>query len=407
VPAGASAETDGRLSAAQHLGGALDWDVVLLYGPPWSGPTRFSKHHLAQYLAARGARVLYVEAPLTPLGARRGAAFVDELRATLKAPHQVGERLWVRRHFLPVPYHGVTRLTSARSANRVGQRFLARRVVRDMQRMGLRQPIVIAGLPHAADAVAYLPKRALVYHCADDYASVRGFPSTLPEVEADLCRDADLVITTSETLCEARRAFNPQTYWVPNGADVEHFGSPAQPASELYGVPRPIIGFVGGLSEWVDLELVGRLARLRPEWWFVLIGPVGIDTGPVRELRNVRLLGPRPYAQLPSYLAAMDVGLIPFKDNDVTYHADPIKAYEYLAAGLPVVATAMPALQRLGHVVRLADSVDAFALQIGDALAAGRETGAAERRTEAANHAWRRRFDEIVGLIEGRLACTA
>lgn len=385
----------------------LNWDLVLLYAPPWSAPTRFSKHHLACYLAGRGARVLYVEAPLTPLGLRRGRTFLNELRQTLEPPRQVAQRLWVRRHFLPVPYHAASALTSSRQANRLGQRLLAPVLRRDLQRLRMPRPIVIAGLPHAADMVSRLRKSALVYHCADDYASVRGFPSTLPQLERELCTLADLVITTSETLCQTRRAYNPHTYWVPNGADIEHFAQPAEPASELHRYKRPIVGFVGGLSEWVDLGLIAALARARPNWTFALVGPIGIDVSAVQTLVNVRLLGPRLYAQLPSYLAAMDAALIPFKHNEVTHHADPIKAYEYLAAGLPVVATDMPALRRLAHVIRLADSPESFLTQLDGVIAEGRDARRAERMAEAARHVWSSRFDDMVKLIESRLATCA
>ena len=202
-------------------------DVVLLYAPPWSGPTRFSKHHLASYLARHGARVLYVEAPLSPLGLRRGRGFVDAVRDARRPPRQVADRLWVRRHFVPVPYHAASWLTSRRAANRLGQRLLAPVIRRDLERLDFlghgRRPILIAGLPHAVDVLPFVPHQALIYHCADDYAHVRGFPSTLPELEADLCQQADLVITTSETLCQSRRRFNPNTHWIPNGADIEHF----------------------------------------------------------------------------------------------------------------------------------------------------------------------------------------
>jgi glycosyltransferase involved in cell wall biosynthesis len=383
------------------------FDAVLLYAPPWAGPTRFSKHHLATFIAQRGGRVLYVEAPLTPLGLKRGRAFASELRRALDAPRRVQERLWVRRHFLPVPYHAATRLTSRRAANRVGESLLAPVLRRDFARLGLGCPVLIAGLPHAADVVSRLPSRLLVYHCADDYASVRGFPDTLPALEADLCRRADLVITTSETLCQTRAHLNPNTYWIPNGADVEHFSSFALPASELRDLPRPIIGFVGGLSEWVDLELVAHLAQLRPAWSFALIGPIGIDISAVTSLTNVHLLGPRPYADLPAYLAAAEVGLIPFKRNEVTFHADPIKAYEYLAAGLPVVATDMPALRRLGHVVSLADSPQAFITHIQAAVDAGRDAGRAERMLEARHHSWTSRFEQFQQLVDERLAACA
>ncbi len=383
------------------------FDVVLLYAPPWAGPTRFSKHHLASYFAQRGARVLYVEAPLTPFGLKRGRHFLLELRDALRPPRLAADRLWVRRHFLPVPYHAATSLTSRRAANRVGQRLLASVIRRDILRSGAGRPLLIAGLPHAADIVGLLPRRGLVYHCADDYAHVRGFPDTLPLVEADLCRQADLVITTSETLCQARRELKPETYWIPNGVDVDHFSQSAVPADELREISRPVVGFVGGLSEWVDLELVACLARERPEWSVILIGPIGIDAAPVQGLVNVRLLGARDYRALPSYLAAMDVGVIPFKRNSVTYHADPIKAYEYLAAGLPVVATDLPALRRLAHVVRLADSSPGFITQIDLALAEGRATRLVERQREAARHSWTSRFERMEHLIREHVPCAS
>src|SRR6185437_3198813 len=161
--------------------------------------------------------------------------------------------------------------------------------------------------------------------------------------------------------------------------------------------------FVGGLSEWVDIELVASVARRRPACSFVLIGPISIDTAPLRDLSNVHLLGPRPYASLPAYLAAMDVALIPFKHNPVTYHADPIKAYEYLAAGLPVVATDLPALRRLSHVVRLADAADTFVQEIDAALAEGREAHRAERQAEAGRHSWIARFSELDQLLSEAL----
>jgi glycosyltransferase involved in cell wall biosynthesis len=382
-------------------------DVVVLYAPPWNGPTRFSKHHLASYLARRGARVLYVEAPLTPLSLRRPRPFFMDLRQTLVRPRRVAERLWVRRYFLPVPYHAATPLTNRRTANRLGQRLLAPAIRHDLQRMRFKSPIVIAGLPHAADVTPSLARRLLVYHCADDFAHVHGFPASLPGLEADLCRQADLVVTTSETLCQSRREWNPRTYWIPNAADVEHFSTRAEPTPELYGVPRPIVGFVGGLSEWVDLDLVARIAIRRPDWSFVLVGPIGVDTTVVQASRNVRLLGPRSYTRLPAYLAAMDVALIPFKHNEVTFHADPIKAYEYLAAGVPVVATDLPALHRLAHVVRLASTEAGFEQEIAAAIAEGRDARRAERQAEARCHTWSSRFDRFWTLLEERLACAS
>jgi glycosyltransferase involved in cell wall biosynthesis len=380
---------------------------VLLYGPPWDDPTRLSKHHLASYLARRGRRVLYVEAPLGPLSVlRRRTAAVPELRHTLQAPRAVEPNLWVRRYFNPVPYHSVTRATATRTANLVGQRLLARPLRDDLASLGFRDSLVIAGLPHALDLLPRLPRpRLLVYHCADDYASVRGFPRSLSTLEAELCRRADLVITTSEPLCRARRPLNPHTHWIPNGANVDHFGAPAAPAAELQqATPRPTVGFVGAIAQWVDLDLLWFLADIRPAWRLVLVGPIGQDVSALRRLPNVHLLGPRPYSSLPSFLAAMDVALVPFVRDAVTANADPIKVYEYLAAGVPVVATDLPGLRRLDHVVRLAGNTRDFLRAIDEALVAGRDSGAAERRVEAARHSWDNRFDTFSELVAERLA---
>ena len=390
------------LSASRLASVPVPRDLVVLYAPPWHEPTRFSKHHLASFFAAHGSRVLYVEAPLQPLGLRRGRAFVRELARLRHGPTAVGERLWVTRHFVPIPYHAATRWTSSRLANRLGQRLLAPRLRADLQRLGFASPVLIAGLPHAVDALPGLRWTTLVYHCADDYAHMRGFPSTLPQLEAELCRRADLVVTTSERLAQTRRLWNPRTVWVPNGADVEHFGQVAGPAPELASVGRPVIGFIGGLSQWIDVELLATLAVARPDWSLVLIGPLGsgIDVAPLRRLPNVHLLGSRPYASLPSYLAAFDVALIPFTHDPVTAAADPIKVYEYLAAGVPVVATDLPALRRLAHVVRLADSPAAFVAQVEAAVHAGRQAGRAARQAEAARHSWSSRFERLAALLQ-------
>jgi glycosyltransferase involved in cell wall biosynthesis len=216
------------------------------------------------------------------------------------------------------------------------------------------------------------------------------------------------VVTTSRTLCEARSAYNPNTHWIPNGVELEHFAAAQPPrlAADIVRLPRPVVGFVGGLSSWVDVPLLADLARSRPDWSLALVGPGGTDLAPLRGLPNVHLLGPRPYRDLPAYLAGMDVGLIPFVQDEVTRNADPIKVYEYLAAGLPVVATDLPALRRLGDLVRLADSPARFQGQVEAALAEGREARRAERQAEAARHTWHSRFTEFERLLEVTLCAS-
>jgi glycosyltransferase involved in cell wall biosynthesis len=383
-------------------------DVVLLYGPPWTDAARFSKHHLALYLAGAGRRVLYVEAPLGPLTlVKRRSAARRELQTTQQLPRQVAPGLWARRYFNPIPYHSVSWVTERRLVNRLGQALIARWLKRDLQRLGFREPLLIAGLPHAADLVPLVPSSAVIYHCADDYARVHGFPSTLGELEQALCRDADLVVTTAETLYESRRVYNPWTVWIPNGVEVDHFAQPVEPAGDVPIWEGPVVGFVGTIGQWVDLDLLARLAHARPDVLLLLVGPTSKDLGPLRTLHNVTWLGPRPYTDVPRYLAAMDVALIPFTRDEVTRNADPIKVYEYLASGVPVVATDLPALQRFQDVIALAGSSDEMVALVSRQLERGRTVGIEERQAEARKHSWQARFsqlDEMLTDLEARCA---
>src|SRR5206468_9422728 len=131
--------------------------------------------------------------------------------------------------------------------------------------------------------------------------------------------------------------------FVRHGVDVDHFSRALDPSTEvpaeMRGLPGPVIGFFGLLADWVDVPLVAALAASRPEWSFVLVGKAASDVGALQRLPNVRLLGRKPYAELPRYCKGFDAAVLPFKVNTLTLRANPLKIREYLAAGLPVVAT--------------------------------------------------------------------
>jgi glycosyltransferase involved in cell wall biosynthesis len=153
------------------------------------------------------------------------------------------------------------------------------------------------------------------------------------------------------------------------------------------------------VAEWLDLELIAAIARRRKDWSFVLIGPILVDVSVLRDESNVLLLGPRPYSSLPDYLKGMDVATIPFLMNELTRNADPIKLYEYLAAGLPVVSTDMPQVRRLQPLIEVADSVDSFEQAVERALHDRTESAVAARVAEARKHAWSERFAQVESLI--------
>jgi glycosyltransferase involved in cell wall biosynthesis len=171
--------------------------------------------------------------------------------------------------------------------------------------------------------------------------------------------------------------------------------------AELAGLPRPRAVYAGSLDSWFDAALLGAVASLLPRWAFVLIGPVRAALRDLRGRPNVVLLGPRPYADLPAYFRHADAGLVPFVLTPLTHAIHPIKIYEYLAAGLPVVATPMEESAAIGAPIRLAAGPEAFAAALEAARSEGADAAAA-RSAFARRHTWDRRFEELMGALDGR-----
>ncbi|MDI6773266.1 MAG: glycosyltransferase, partial [bacterium] len=185
---------------------------------------------------------------------------------------------------------------------------------------------------------------------------------------------------------------NPRCLLVKNAADFAHFSAfVGEAPAWLRQLPRPVIGYYGAIAEWFDSKLVGELARLRPEWTFVLVGSTyTADLRPLEGLPNVRLPGEQPYARLPAFLHSFDVCLIPFKRLPLTEATDPVKFYEYLSAGKPVISVSLPELRgyEAEGLVSLAETAPEFAEQIERALASHSPDAIARRMRFAGQHTW-------------------
>ena len=240
----------------------------------------------------------------------------------------------------------------------------------------------------------------IAYDCMDDWDTFDNVGEFNRSEEIELSREADLVVVTAEKLREKFGARGIETVLVRNGSDFEFFRH-ASPAEELRDLHRPIIGYFGAIADWFDLELMCNVARSRPSYSFVLAGQVfGRDTGRLASLPNVRLLGSRPYEAMPSLLAAFDVCIIPFVLNRVTHATDPVKLYEYLSQGKPVVASDMAELRRCGDFVRLAAGPTEFAAELDLALAEHSKELTEKRIEFARKRSWQARVADFSQAIE-------
>lgn len=288
---------------------------------------------------------------------------------------------------------------------------------RYLRRHRISSPILWVYHPGYGADVARLPHELLVYDCVDEYTA---FPELararrwIAQREAALCRRADLVFTTAASLQESKRRYNPEhTHLVHNVGDATHFNRALDPElevpEELARLPRPVIGFVGAVSDYkLDLDWLLHLGRARPDFSLVLIGPTGLsdpgtDVSRLAALPNVHLFGHRDYRALPAYVKGFDVAVIPYRINEYTRGVFPIKFFELMASGRPVVISNLPALEEYYPHVLVARTADELVDRCEAAL--GDSAHARSVRLElAARNTWSDRVRALWEHVEGRLS---
>jgi len=371
---------------------------IICFAHDWKGdPT--SKTHIMRILSEKN-RILWVNS----IGMRRPTAssrdfrrLLAKLRRSLHGCQRVHENLYVWNP-LVVPLHGVA------WADRVNTWILSRSIRRLITRFGFQEPILWTFMPNVNGLVGKLGERMVIYHCVDEYSAFSGVAREhLQQMERNLIERSATVFTSSEELCGERRAFNPRTFFVSHGVDVPHFSRARDPRTpvpvDLERLAKPVIGFFGLIEDWVEPPLLRAIALARPEWSIVLLGRAATDLDPLTGLPNVHLLGQKPYDLLPNYCNGFGVGIIPFKNNELTRKANPLKLREYLAAGLPVVSTDLPEVRKYRNLVRIASDVAGFIREIELSLAERGGSFAIARMEAMKVESWEARVEELSAFI--------
>lgn len=292
-------------------------------------------------------------------------------------------------------------------------RFAIRHSARRWRRaLGGRSAPVVTYLFHPmfAPYVDAIGGAALVYQAYDLYSETPGWAAEDAAAERDLASRADLCVGSSRAIVDHLSGLGAsEVLLLPNAVDYARFSQPdLKPPEELTAIPAPRIGYVGSINQKVDLPLLERLAKDRPEWSIVVVGPVGVldeETANawsgLQHLANVHIFGPIPHDALPAYFAALDVGLLAYRTGEGLWTRGiyPLKLHEYLASGLPVVSADLPSVQDFDHVVRIATDDKAW-LEGIDAALASRSDDVTARRAVARANDW----NDRVGLLENALA---
>jgi uncharacterized SAM-binding protein YcdF (DUF218 family)/glycosyltransferase involved in cell wall biosynthesis len=374
----------------------IDWDFI------WQG-----HQEIMSTLARQGHRVLFIENTgvrnVTLKDLPRLKTRLLNWRRGVRGIRKVMDNLYVYAPLvLPFPYSRV-----ARAINKALMFWTLRSWTRTMR---FENPIIWTWLPTplTLELIEVLDGRLVVYYCCDNFEASSPGSRRVRETEDHLCRTADLVFASSKALFDRSRMFTDQIYLFPTGFNREVFVRAAATApDDLAHIPRPILGYVGGVHKVIDFELVEKLARAYPEKSLVFVGPIQTEIGRLSILPNVYFLGQKRYEDLPNYIAQFDVCLIPYLLNDYTRHVLPVKLNEYLIMGKPVVSTKLPEVEYFNRthqeIVAIADNHEAFVVRIADELRRDNESLRATRAVLVEKNAWDKKIDTMSSLIQAKL----
>ncbi len=376
--------------------------IVCLATSPWYPiPTR------KQQVMSRipDAEILYFDPSITYIAPMKDKAAQSGLTNYKKAGIHPRENITV--YALPpvLPF-----FYKFRWINKLNQQKIARFVCEKMREHGFEDAVLWVYSPVTADLVDLVPHKALVYDCVDRHSAYGGLmnPALVDAMELELAKKADHVFATADALAERLHTVQPNTDMIPNGANFERFvqASQQQPVPEdMQRIPHPIFGFVGALQSCIEYDYLEAAAKTRPYWSFVLIGKEkpGVDLSVLHSMPNVHFLGLKPNEQLPQYLAHFDACLNLFAKSDLSKDVSPLKFYEYLATGRPIVSTKQPdQILQYAPLIEIADSPEEFIT----ACEQSRSDTTPERtsaRIEAGRAcSWDSRVSQMCGILEGQ-----
>ncbi|MCL4079343.1 glycosyltransferase [Coriobacteriia bacterium Es71-Z0120] len=374
--------------------------VLFLENLPYESDVRVGSHHYAARFAREGHDVLWLSHPISPLHFVRRVKrdLAVRVRAWREGPLQVDGLAWYAPLVALPPadapllksrcvYEGVARLSVPPLSSVLAKAGFA------------SCDVVWLTNPYYAAFARAVHARCRVVRVADESSAFKGVSPVVAQAEADAIRDADVAFAVSAPTLERVRALRPDAVGLPNGVEFEHFARGGDEPPEYAQAPRPRVVYVGATEYWFDADLVAACARAMPHAAFFIIGPASSRVAAVLgSVPNVRLLGPRRYAYLPRYLAHADLGIVPFVRDEMIDAVHPIKVYEYLAAGLPVVATRWTELERMNAPVRLVDR-SGFCQAVFEELASPSCPRDARIAYAAAN-SWDERFAAVKEAVE-------
>ena len=381
--------------------------LLLLDGPPFEG--MMQRHQQIMTRLAKKVRVLYQEESASWLSYLLKRKFpLSRAFAYRKGVRELAPNLW---HIHSPP--GLPERIGLQRVNHYNHLIAYRHLVPHLRRFG-GDIILWVSHPKAVEIVDHIDSVMTIYDCYDafgDFPEERWKADETKHLEMELLKKADLVLASAKSLVETRGEYNPNVHLIPNGADTAHFQRKMSKPLRHYGkdissIKRPIVGYMGDIASWFDSDAFEKCALSMPDVNFVLLGTIKRDIEKLRSMPNVHFFGRIDYDDLPYFLDYFNVCTIPFLVNEMTIHVNPIKVYEYMATGLPIVSSNLPEVREIGSLIYFYDNPDGFVKCVSDALLEFK--GASEisenRKKISLANSWDARAEKIWNLICETLA---
>ena len=379
--------------------------LVMAAANHWRSPFQVGSHHLARGFVKAGWDVAFISDPISPLHVAGGN--IQQLKDRYRLYASGGERDLDGHLWAYVPGALITPYNTPILRNRWVSRRWSKLTWPPIGRVMREAGYMHADLLYCDSAVPFswlrdVPHHKAIYRIADHYAAFDKCSAALAEAELDLAKWVDLVVYAAQSLEGHVKSMRPRNMaHLTNGVNFDHFArkTDEQPC-EYNAIPKPIAIYIGAMDVWFDWELMNFAVAHLPEVSFVLIGPDDRARKMLKAAKNLFVLGARPYDQLPGYLQHAAVGIIPF---DVVNHRDlvrsihPLKLYEYLASGLPVVAVEWEELRNLRSPATLTNERQHFLAAIREAISRRPEQSVLQ--SYAAGKDWSRVVQRMIDLV--------
>lgn len=381
-------------------------NIIFFSSDNWQGNIKKRPHHLCLEWS-KSHRVIFVNCGEKPKIKLKGF-FKNPAALFGKQVEKINDNLYVFENLFSVPWK--VKMKSV-FLDRVNARQSAFYLKRIMKKLGIKDYIVGISDISSAYCLDYLRDyKLLFYDCVDEWSEFSNASKKVVNVlEEKIIEKADLIFTTAQALLQKRKKYNKDVYLVPNAVDVEHFKEKTISQKNKLKIKKPLVGYVGVIYDWFDMNILEYCAEKKDDFNFVIIGPSSSKAieEEMKELtkkyKNIFWLGEKSYQDVPEYIQQFDVCIVPFKINELIKNVDPIKVYEYLAMGKPVVSTYWKELEKFSSFIALGLNYEDFLKKIEDEYNKNSEEKIKERRKFAEENAWQKRAEKMMEIINKKL----